>query len=199
MKRFCPFLVWKVIIPLVTLSAVSSQYSGAVYYPCWKKARLLPVFFSLCLSSNSDTTQASKPESCWYSFPWENGRKKEGYLFDFLANNKKMGGMRGKLKLCFGISVRAVVSPPILPYICSPGYRVPVATPYIWKIWNLCFLIEIHESALFPVLSFLYVLPSWSLKLFFNGSLSYKSVDTIFFIHFVLLSRLAYLRLLRIC
>lgn len=39
-------------------------------------------------------------------------KKKEGYLFDFLANNKKMGGMRGKVETVFGISVRAMISPP---------------------------------------------------------------------------------------
>lgn len=39
-------------------------------------------------------------------------KKKEGYLFGFLANNKKTGGVRGKVETVFGISVRAVISPP---------------------------------------------------------------------------------------
>lgn len=63
--------------------------------------------------------------SLLYSFPWENGRRKRGILFYFLANNKKMGGMRGEVETVFGISVRAVISP---PYFLT---FVPQATDFL--------------------------------------------------------------------
>ena len=89
-----------------------------------------PAYFLLTVPVLKLRRNTGKPAkkllaSLLYSFPWENGRRKRGILFDFLANNKKMGGMRGKVEIVFGISVSAVIS---LPYYLT---FVPQATDFL--------------------------------------------------------------------
>lgn len=111
MKRFLSFLGVKSHHPLSYSECGQLSVFGACLLSLLEKASSFLFLLTVpVLKLRHNTGKQAKKLLVFLSLrEW---KKEEGYLFDFLANNKKMGGMRGKVETVFGISVRAVVSPP---------------------------------------------------------------------------------------